>query len=302
MIDSLYVVIVNWNLKDDTLTCIESLVSAGMPIQRIILVDNASSDGSVQALGERFGGALSLIESPSNVGFAQGSNLGIYYALDHAAQWILLLNNDTYVARDFLLELAQAQERGPQCAIMAPVILYHDSPDRIWYLGDRIMPGLLFTHSLYRGRKNRGDWPPLVDVDFVTGCAMLVRREVFERVGLFDPELFMYGEDVDFCWRARLAGFRLAVAPRARMWHRVSTSSNRNRQAAYYMHTLNQNRFYRRNSRGLQVPVMLLLSALRSLALALGNLVRGNATLALSLLRGWKDGWLKAVNDGNDHL
>jgi GT2 family glycosyltransferase len=302
MIESLYAVIVNWNLKDDTLACVESLVAAGALLKHIIVVDNGSSDGSPQALRERFGTVLSLLEGRENLGFARGNNIGIQYALDHAARWILLLNNDTHVARTFLTELAQVVDQDQHFSILAPLILYHDFPDRIWYLGDRLIPGLLFTHSLCRGQKDNRYLPTLLPVDFITGCAMLVKREVFERVGLFDPALFMYGEDVDFCWRARVAGFHLAVAPRAKMWHKVSTSSNRDRQSSRFLRTRNQNRFYRINSRGVQVPLMLALSGLRAFALALADLVHGRRTLIAPLFRGWIQGWWNTGNNGTGCL
>ncbi len=291
MLQSLYTVIVNWNLKQHTLACVESLVTAGAPLDRIIIVDNGSTDGSVPALRERFGSSLLLVESQQNLGFARGNNLGIQYALDHAARWVLLLNNDTHIAPNFLAELAQAVESGQQFAIFAPLILYHDAPDHIWNLGDRLIPGLLFTYSLYRGRKDHGRWPTLLAVDFVTGCGILVKREVFEKIGLFDLSLFMYGEDVDFCWRACQAGFRLAAAPRAKMWHKVSASSQRDPLIARYLRVGNQIRFYRKYSRGLQLPLMFVLSSLRLLLIALSDLIRGQPALIAPLLCGWIHGW-----------
>jgi GT2 family glycosyltransferase len=296
MLPSLYAIVVNWNLQQDTVICLESLIAAGVPVERIIVVDNGSTDGSVGVLRERFGASLPLIESRENLGFARGNNLGLGYALDHGAHWILLVNNDTHVAPTFLSELTWAVESGEQFAIYSPLILYHDSPNRIWYLGDRLVPGLLFTYSLSRNQNDCAEWPALLPVDFVTGCGMLIRRQVFEKVGLFDPQLFMYAEDVDFCWRARQAGFRLAAAPRAKMWHKVATSSNRDRPMSRYLRMRNQNRFYRVYARGLQLPVMCGLSALRAAFIALTDLARGRQALIRPLARGWIDGWRRPEN------
>lgn len=296
MLPSLYVIVVNWNLQQDTILCLESLIAAGIPVERIIVVDNGSTDGSARILRERFGPSLPLIESRENLGFARGNNLGLRYALDRGAHWILLLNNDTHVAPTFLSELTRAVESDEQFAIYSPLILYHDSPSRIWYLGDRLVPGLLFTHSLYRNQNDRAEWPALLPVDFVTGCGMLIKRQVFEKVGLFDPTLFMYAEDVDFCWRARRAGFRLVAAPRAKMWHKVASSSNRDRPMSRYLRMRNQNRFYRAHARGLQLPVMCGLSALRAVSIALTDLARGRQALIGPLARGWIDGWCRPEN------
>ncbi len=296
MIDSFYSVIVNWNLKDDTLACVDSLLLAGMATGQVIVVDNGSSDGSVAAMQERFGLSLQVIQSSQNLGFAGGNNLGIQRALDQGANWVLLLNNDTYVAPTFVSEMENAVRRDEELGIIGPVILYHDLPDRIWYFGDRLIPGLLATISLYRGHIYHGQFPSLVPVDFVSGCCMLVKSDVFKRIGFFDTTYFMYGEDVDLCWRARTAGFRLAVATQAKMWHKVSASSNRDRPAARYQRIRNQIRFYRTYSRGMQLLLMLAFTWLRALYIAIGDSTHGRISLINPLIRGWMHGWMNHKN------
>jgi len=292
VIESLYAVIVNWNLKEDTLTCIDSLFAAGAIAGQVIVVDNGSSDGSVSALKEHFGPSVHIIQNQQNLGFAVASNLGIQHALDQGAQWILLLNNDTYVAPTFLTELASAVQSDARLSVLGPVILYHDFPDRIWYFGDRLLPGLLATHSLYRGHIYQERFPFLVPVDFVNGCGMLVKREVFQRVGFFDRAYFMYGEEVDWCWRARQAGFRPAVATRARMWHKVSMSANRDQGMARYLRIRNQIRFYRSYARGVQLFLMFVFTGLRALWLIGDDVGHGRWALLRPFIRGWLDGWL----------
>jgi GT2 family glycosyltransferase len=230
------------------------------------------------------------------LGFARGSNLGIQCALDQGANWVLLLNNDAYVAPTFLSEMENAVKRDEGLGIIGAVILYHDFPDRIWYFGDRLIPGLLATNSLYHGHIYHGQFPSLVPVDFVNGCGMLVKSEVFKRIGFFDTAYFMYGEEVDLCWRAHTAGFRLAVATQAKMWHKVSASSNRDQPASRYLRIRNQIRFYRTYSRGLQLPVMLAFTWLRALYIALGDLTHGRVSLINPLIRGWIHGWMNHKN------
>jgi len=292
MIAGLYAILVNWNLKGDTLACVESLLDAGAPAGQIVVVDNGSSDGSPQALRERFGVAVHVMESGQNLGFAGGCNLGIEYALGQGAEWLFILNNATVVDPAMFAEWKRAVDASPAYAIVAPLILYHADPQRIWYLGDRAIPGSLITYSLGRNQLDRGQFAPLVPVDFVCGCGMFTRRAVFERVGLFDTGFFMYAEEVDLCQRARLAGFRLACATRARMWHKVSVSADRDRPLTRYLRIRNQILFYRRYASRLQAPTLFAFTFTRALRIALGDLIGRQPRLIAPLVRGWADGWL----------
>jgi GT2 family glycosyltransferase len=282
------------------MTCINSLFAAGAQAGQVIVVDNDSSDGSVTVLQERFGSSLHLIQSSQNLGFAGGSNLGIQLALDLGASWILLLNNDTYVSPTFLAEMENAIKQNEGPSIIGPVILYHDFPERIWYFGDRLIPGLLATNNLYRGHVYHKQLPSLVSVDFLNGCGMLVKSDVFKQIGLFDTRYFMYGEEVDLCWRARVAGFRLAVATQARMWHKVSASSNRDQPTSRYLRIRNQIRFYRTYSRGIQLLMMFVFTWLRILYIALEDLLHGRISLINPLIRGWMHGWL--IHENPSHV
>jgi GT2 family glycosyltransferase len=295
VIESLYVILVNWNLKQDTLDCVASLFAAGALPGQVIVVDNGSSDGSVQALRERFGAAVYVVESGQNLGFAGGCNLGLEYAFDRGAQWIFILNNDTLVDPALFVEWARAADAGEGYAIISPLILYYNAPERIWYLGDRLVPASLITYSIGRDQIDRGQFPPLVPVDFVCGCGMFVQRAVFERVGLFDPSFFMYAEEVDFCQRARTVGFRLACATRAKMWHKVSVSADRDRPTTRYLRIRNQILFYRRYARWYQAPPLFAFTLARLLRIALGDLAYRQPALIPPLVRGWADGWMRRL-------
>lgn len=292
MSEKISIVIVSYNLKEDTAACIDSLYAAGASLDQIIIVDNASTDGSISYLREKIGPLLKLIISGENKGYASGVNLGVQAALAEGTDWVLIMNNDTHVASDFIQQMTWAIEiAGNTYALFGPLILFHDFPQKVWYFGDKRVPGTLFTYNPYYMKPFPADTPVVMPVDFLNGCAMLIHRSVFERIGLFDDSIFMYSEEVDFCWRARQAGFKMAGIASARMWHKVSASAKRVPEKSLIQRTRNQILFYRRYASWAQMPVMFLLSSLRNLGFMLKYLVNGLPGLSLAVMQGWKDGW-----------
>lgn len=291
MRESIYPVLVNWNLKDDTLACIDSLFASGVVEGRIIVVDHGSTDGSIEAIKEKYASRVHLIEAGENPGYAGGINRGMARALELGAEWVLIMNNDTEVAPSFLEEMEKGIKNGQGYTILAPMILYYDDPKRIWYLGDRLLPTTLITYSLYKNELAQGAYPDLIPVDFVSGCGMLVNKEVFERVGMFDTSYFMYGEEVDFCWRARLGGFRTVCVTNARMWHKVSMTANRDRPKTRYHRIRNQIWFYRRYAWKYQIPILFIFTILRALRMVVGDMTSRQYELLTPLGQGWRDGW-----------
>jgi GT2 family glycosyltransferase len=291
VLKTVHVVMVNWNLKVDTLACVRSLLAAGLPVDRIIVVDNGSTDGSVPALRQAFGDGLHVLEAQTNLGYAAGVNRGARHALARGADWVFLMNNDTVVAPTIFQAFEQAATEARGFAILAPLIFYSKDPGRIWYCADRLIPGTLMTRSLYKNRRPGAGLPRVVPADFLNGCGMLVHRAVFEAVSYLDERLFMYGEEVDFCWRARLAGFTLACVTTAQMWHQVSASANRDQPLSRYLRAQNQNRFYREYTRGWRRVLMFLLSGARLMAISLRDAASGRAELVRPGLVGWWNGW-----------
>ena len=222
---SIAIIVLNWNGRDLTLDCLRSLAAVTTPHVRIILVDNASTDGSADAVREHYGSRVTLIENAQNLGFAAGNNVGIRRALDDGADFILLLNNDTVVAPDFVDHLHKPMLSSPDIGITAPKIYYAEPKNQIWFAGGEL--------SMWRGiarhtgirETDRGQYDQERDIDYATGCAFLVRRAVLEKIGDLDPGYRAYFEDADFCVRARLAGFRIRYIPAAHVWHRISAST-----------------------------------------------------------------------------
>jgi len=212
------IVVLNWNGLELTTACLRSLQKQTYPNYRVILVDNGSTDGSGRALAELFPNAH-LLRLKTNEGFTGGSNAGIRAALSSDADYVLLLNNDTVVAADMLDELIRAAEADHQIGVVAPKIFFADSPRVIWYAAGSFnwWQGL---SSYYRRRPDERTPQSPRDITFATGCAMLLRSSVLERVGLLDERFFAYVEDADITTRILRAGNRARYAPSARVWHR----------------------------------------------------------------------------------
>lgn len=186
----------------------------------LIAVDNASTDAGA-AVVEAWAGPRMVIRNASNVGFAAATNQGIAHARDAGFDAVLLLNNDTSFDGNLMSGLTQAAAQAPG-TMLAPVVFYHDAPERIWYAGGGFTwrRGALQAHAsetLPAG--DAPSWP----ADFAPGCAFLVPMAVFDAVGLLDERFFVYWEDADFCWRCRQAGVPLRVLRTPTLLHKVST-------------------------------------------------------------------------------
>ena len=217
-------VVLSWNRREDTIACLRSLAAAD-PSPHVIVVDNASTDGTSEAVRREFA-EMELIQNSANLGFAEGNDVGIRHALAHGAEHVLVLNNDTVVDPGFLAPLLEEAARRPDAGALSPKILFAEPGDLIWFAGAEYEPrsGYNGRHRGYREHDD-GRFDDVVETGRVCGAAMLVPREVLEKVGAFDPELFAYSEDTDWSLRAREAGYRHYVVPGSRVWHKVSAAS-----------------------------------------------------------------------------
>ena len=219
-----WIILVNWNGRDLTLDCLDSLRGVGYGNRRILVVDNGSTDGSLDAIRDRFPD-VAVHPLGENRRFAGGNNAGIWHALAHGADLLLLLNNDTTVDPGFLDALVERIMSDPAIGIVAPKILYHSAPDVLWYAGGAIS----FWRGTMRHRgireQDRGQWDVAGETGYASGCCLLARSELVETIGALDESYFMYTEDADWCMRARRAGYRVVFEPRARIWHRISASA-----------------------------------------------------------------------------
>ena len=218
------IVVLTWNRRVDTLECLRSLARITEPEVRVILVDNGSSDGTVEAVREEFPG-IELIETGENLGYTGGNNMGIRRALDLGADYVLILNNDTVVAPGFVRELLAVASKSDRIGFVSPKIYFMDPPDRIWFSGARYYTWCGYGRMVGYREKDREQYDRVREIDRPCGCAMLVSRAVCREAGLLDPGIFLYVDEVEWALRARRLGFRSYIAPGAKVWHKVSSSA-----------------------------------------------------------------------------
>lgn len=232
-----YTVILTLNNYLDTYECVNSVLSSNFKITSIVIVDNGSQDDSIKKLLADFGNnsIIHFIFNNQNFGFAAGVNVGLRYSLEQSADYVLLLNNDTIIDKNCISYLISEISKDPSIAIAGPRIFYYSNPDKIWQGGgyfSYLRAGIIVPE------KNR----LVTEIDektkkvtFLTGCAMLIKSNIFEKIGFFDEDYFFYAEDVDFCLKAVKAGFTLGYVPCAKVWHKIGSIA-RDRTNAFFLY------------------------------------------------------------------
>jgi GT2 family glycosyltransferase len=259
---SVSIIVLNWNGWLDTVECLESIYHLNYSNYHVIVVDNNSSDDSIEkindyALGnievksnflkydqtdkpieiitnkeycdlEKNSGSnkqLILITNYKNYGFAEGNNIGIEFALKKLnPNYILLLNNDTVVDKDFLNILVQEGEKDPKIGLIGPKIYYYDNPNIIWCIGGKI--GWKLARGLHVGinEEDTGQYDEKMNSDYINGSAILIKRRVLDEIGLLDEKFFLYFEETDLALRASKNGYNSTYIPTSKIWHKVSKS------------------------------------------------------------------------------
>jgi len=271
------IIILNWNGWEDTIECLKSVYEITYENYDVIILDNGSLDDSATRIAEfcrnmadqaticiGFDEHITshaenaenprpekgsdehpstirgsrLIVSDKNVGFAEGNNIAISYALRASnPDYVLLLNNDTVVDREFLSELVSVAESGPEIGIAGPKTYYYDSKggkNVIRTVGCEMTMWKGMPRILGYGEIERGQYKDVRDVDHVSGACMLIRTDLIRKVGFLDSRLFCYWEENDYCYRSRRIGYRTVVVPDAVIWHKMPTP-RKGRESIYYL-------------------------------------------------------------------
>jgi hypothetical protein len=245
------IVILTWNNSIDTLECLDSVGQLDYPNVHTIAVDNGSTDGSVDRIRARFP-TLDLLALDSNLGYAAGNNIGIQRALELQADYILILNNDTLVAPDLISELITVAEANPRIGMLGPLMYCAEPRDRIFAAGSivRWQRGDTQNRGMFRPAEMLKHWAQPETVDYIAGCAVMVKRSCLEAIGPFQVDYFINYEDTDWGIKARRAGFEVWYIPAAVIWHKVSATMGVSSPATAYYMTRNALMFFWRNAPG----------------------------------------------------
>lgn len=235
------IIILNWNNADDTLACLRSVMALDYPAshRKVIVVDNGSTDDSVIRILAAYP-IVTLIQNQANLGYAEGNNVGIQYALHLPIDYVLILNNDVEVRSDFLRQLIVEAKSDPAIGIVGPKMYFLDPPNMIFAAGSLVRwnEGTIHHRGIWQCESEAG---PLFadrseDMDFIVGCGVLFQKKVLEEIGGLDARYYLNFEDVDICIRAKRAGYRVRYVPQAVLYHKVSaTLGQGSPQNTYYM-------------------------------------------------------------------
>ncbi|OGM22615.1 hypothetical protein A2961_03445 [Candidatus Woesebacteria bacterium RIFCSPLOWO2_01_FULL_39_21] len=243
---NVFIVILNWNRAQDTLDCLKSIKKLLITDFRlsIIVVDNASTDDSVRLIKEfinlpritnfRF----ELIVNNSNLGYAGGNNIGIKYALEREADYVMVLNNDTLLDSDLMNQFIKSSKNYPGAGILSPKIYFakgfefhksryksEDLGKVVWYAGGEIDWDNVYATNFGVDEVDRGRFESDREIDFATGTCMFLSARAVKQVGMFDERYFMYLEDADLSQRMKRAGWKVLYTPGAKLWHKIAQSS-----------------------------------------------------------------------------
>lgn len=224
--NSISAVLVNYCSPKDTHRCIRSLLSTN-ELNKIVIVDNSPKSHKLR-LGVENRNVI-LLRNSENLGFGRANNIGAKWIIENTQdQYIFLINNDTTIKKGTINSLRQTLEANCNYAIAGPKIVFMDSPDEIWYAGGGV--NWLNGRGKVNGFKkasNNPEYNYLREVDFISGCAMMIRRSAIIKNGLFDPRFFMYEEDLELCLRYLSRGYKLIYDPKGLVFHRVQGSQKK---------------------------------------------------------------------------
>lgn len=256
----IFAVILNFNGKNTLLPCLSSVFQSDYPNLEIVVVDNDSRDGSFEQAKDKFS-RCHFIKNSANVGFSKGNNVGIRYALEKFADHVFVLNNDTIIEKNTLSVLAKTASTSAKTGIVSPLIMGPSKED-VWFAGGKIewkkMKTIHLTNAAFK--------TPYLS-EYLSGCAMLIKKDVFKKIGLFDERFFLYYEDADFSLRAKDAGFDLLLDPNTKIQH-LEQSNQANPMKIYWL-VLSGLLFFKIHASGilkLQLTILVLLRKIKNLS------------------------------------
>lgn len=251
--DKTAVIVLHYKNESDTYECLDTLQDDSSRVDHItIVVANEVSDQFVAKIKKRFPQII-VIPSETNSGFAKGINIGLQKAISLSSRYMILLNNDVTLGKDLVKGMVTFAKTDLSIGLISPKIYfsagneYHKSRYKrqergkvIWYAG-----GLIDWSNMYASHRgvdqvDKGQYEEAIDTDFATGCCMLIRRELIEKIGFLDQKYFLYFEDIDYSMRAKGNGFKVMYYPKTCLWHKNAASSKPGSPIHIYYQTRNR--------------------------------------------------------------
>lgn len=289
------VVILNHNGRTLTEICVRSLLASAYSPIAIFVVDNASTDGSVEYLRSQFP-QITILENPENLGVTGGRNCGFRAVCQQGMDYVLSLDNDVHIDPQAIEKLVRVANSNPQIGILGPKTYHDNGSGLLQCVGGSIAYTENVTIERGANKRDRGQYDQIEDVDYFPGCTFMARREVMERLNFLDESFYGYGhEDTDFCTRAALLGYRIVYVPTAVMWHGGSSTIGSYSPRKKYLEAVNSIYYVRKYGNTSQKLKYFVYAVLGLVPAYLIQSRYGNQQAVLAKARGLWDGLNKPL-------
>lgn len=228
------VVICTYNKCEYVMNCIESVFKSNYKDFDLIVVDNASTDGTVEAIKKGYGDELTLLVNETNTGGSGGFHRGMVFAMEKKYKYVHLLDNDVVIDPDAIGNLYEFMGAHPGAGVCGSLVLYMDFPEKIQDYGAVINVGNLGVRPLYEGENAKGPLPEYVECDYVAACSAMYRCAALEEAGPIEEDYFIYWDDISLCWKLKLEGYPTYACAASRVWHKVGKLGRNSSFRIYY--------------------------------------------------------------------
>lgn len=246
-----FCIVLNWNGKHYLKKCLDSITGNSYKNIVIVVVDNASTDGSQEFVKKNYP-QIELIVNKENLGWTGGNNKGVRYALKNKADCIFVINNDTEIEKNCIRELLKVLYSNESIGIVGPKIYLSEQngkrTKKISFAGGKFTPNRFFGVHIGINKIDKGQFSKVQRTEFITGAAILIKSEVFKKIGVFDRRFFIYYEEADFCLRAKKRGYDILFCPSAHVYHMFSGTVELNSPFQNYFTTRNHYLFVEKNA------------------------------------------------------
>lgn len=230
------IILLNYNNSQDTIECIQSLLTSGVEERNILVIENCSADNSLERLRKEVSG-VTILPMKNNMGFTGGNNIGMKYAVDHNYDYAIVLNNDTLVEDNGMIaRLIELMEQNRDITIGTGRIYYYPQKDVIWYDGGKLIrsTGKAIHNNFRRNVKDVELINEPVYIDFISGCFMCIRLSDIPKLGYMDEKIFIYLDDIEYSARAVERNLKLKYFPQIVIYHKAKGEENHTPKMVYY--------------------------------------------------------------------